>query len=325
MNNLATDSKPAEEVCNHPIPLLKDRKTNILQVATRVVSFHPFHLLSQVGKAINTALPDLKVSTPYETTWQKCLETVSGSLTGLDRKISIDPPIPALRKRDLRNQALQQVQAQASFDTSTSLTKPIRLQYDSNQVPLPTLPSPQMKQRAKENAQPFPPYKEPYPVVIPAALESQNLATITAKVILEGVDDSSKVETFEKAVMLFDTGAQQTIISADVLSAGFRDYLENDPIHNPYRLEGGLGCRVQCTAHIEFTNTYIRLCTVALVVDRSAIPNPRPGIIFGQKGCLDSVCYKSVPAKFLQGQGDDVWGDIIVDRYIDLDGEIVMC
>ncbi|OJD10306.1 hypothetical protein ACJ73_09843 [Blastomyces percursus] len=289
----------------------------------RVVAFHPFHILSHVGKAINTALPDLEVSTPYETTWQECLETVSKSLAGLDRKISIDPPIPTLRKRALRNQALQQAQAQASFDTSTSLTKPIRLQYDTNQVPLPTPPSPQTKQRAKENAQPFPPYEEPYPVVIPAALESQTLPTITAKVTLEGVDDGSKIDTLENAVMLFDTGAQQTIISSDVLSPGFRDYLENDPVHDPYRLEGG--CRVQFTANIEFTNTYIRLCTVALVVNRSVIPNSRSGIIFGQKGCLDSICFRSVPAKFLQAQDDDVWGDITVDRYINPDGEIAMC
>ncbi|PGH07446.1 hypothetical protein GX51_01747 [Blastomyces parvus] len=139
----------------------------------RVVAFHPFHLLSHVGKAINTALPDLEASTPYETTWQQCLETVFKSLAGLDRKISIDPPIPTLQKRALRNEALQQAQAQATlFDTDTSLTKPIRLRYDRNQVPLPTRPSsPQTKQRAKEHAQPSPPYEEPYPVVITAALE----------------------------------------------------------------------------------------------------------------------------------------------------------
>ncbi|KLJ06533.1 hypothetical protein EMPG_10076 [Blastomyces silverae] len=180
-----------------------------------------------------------------------------------------------------------------------------------------------MKQRVKENAQPFPPYEEPYPVVIPAALQSlQTLPTITAKVILEGVDDGSKIDTLENAV-LFDTSAPQTIISSDVLSPGFRDYLANDPVHDPYRLDGG--CRVQLIANVEFTNTYIRICTVALVVNRSAIPNSRPGIIFGQKGCLDSISFKCVPAKFLQAQHDDAWGDIIVDRYIDPDGEIAMC
>ncbi|OAX78867.1 hypothetical protein ACJ72_06819 [Emergomyces africanus] len=297
-----SNPKSAEEVqCNHPIlQLLKDRKTNIQQPARRVVAFHPYHLLSHVAKAINTALPDLEVSTPHETTWQKCLDTVSKSLSGLDRKISIDPPIPTLRKRALRNQALQQAQAQAqaSFDTNMSLTKPIRNQYDTNQ-------------------------EEPYPVVIPAALESQTLPTITAKVILEGIDDGSKIDTLENAVMLFDTGAHHTIISSDVLSPGFRDYLENDPVHDPYRLEGG--CRVQLIANVEFTNTYIRLCTIALVVNRSAIPNSPSGIIFGQKGCLDSICFRSVPAKFLQPQDDDAWGGITVDRYIDPDGEIAMC
>ncbi|OJD27113.1 hypothetical protein ACJ73_01497 [Blastomyces percursus] len=122
--------------------------------------------------------------------------------------------------------------------------------------------------------------------------------------------------------MLFDTSAQQTIISSDILAPGFRGYLENDPVHDPYQPEGG--CRVQLIANVEFTNTYIRLCTVALVVNRSAIPNFRPGVIFGQKGCLDSICFRSVPAKFLQAQ-DDAWVDIIVARYIDPDGGIAMC
>ncbi|KAK2808752.1 hypothetical protein FQN50_004424 [Emmonsiellopsis sp. PD_5] len=285
----------------------------------KVVTYHPYHLLAAVGKSINTVLPDLKVSTPYRTTWQTCLRTVSEGLSGVeDRHITIDPPIPTLRKRALRDELLR---TQAS--QSSSLAKPIRLEYDASQVPLPAPLSRQAKERVKENSRPFPPWEEPYPVTIQAAVESGTLPTITAKLILEGVDDDSKQEKMENAVMLFDTGAQQTIITEDLLSSEFRDYLQNDPVHDPYRLEGG--CRVQICANIEFTNTVVQLATIALVINKSAVPNSRSGIIFGQRGGLDSICYRSVPAKFLRLQDDDVWGDITIDRYIDPDGEVATC
>ncbi|PGH32139.1 hypothetical protein GX50_05100 [[Emmonsia] crescens] len=293
------------------------------------VTYHPSHLLAEVGKSINTALPDLKVSTPYKTTWGECLKTVSDSLSSSgieDREITIDPPIPTLRKRALRDQALLHTQASGK---SSSLTKPIRLQYDTSKVPLPTPLSRQLKQRVKENAQTFPPFEQPYPVTIRAALESGTLPvpTVTAKLVLEGVDDNSKVEKIGNAVMLFDTSAQQTILTDDMLSSEFRHYLQNDPVHDPYRLKegGGPGCWVLLCANIEFTNTFIRLCTIALVVQKSAMPNSRSGIIFGQKGCLDSICYRSIPARLLQTRDDHVWGDIIVDQYIDPEGKAATC
>ncbi|KAK2802551.1 uracil DNA glycosylase [Onygenales sp. PD_10] len=202
----------------------------------RRVTYHPSHLLAEVGKSINTILPDLKVSTPYSTTWQGCLKTVSDSLSGVeDRHITIDSPIPTLRKRALRDELLRTIQA--SQQDSLLTTKPIRLQYDASQVPLPTPLSRQAKERVKELAGPLLPCEEPYPVTtIQAAVGLGALPTIPAKLILEGVDDDSKQEKMENAVMLFDTGARQTILTDDMLSPEFRDYLHNDPVHDPYRI-----------------------------------------------------------------------------------------
>ncbi|KAK2741847.1 uracil DNA glycosylase [Onygenales sp. PD_40] len=291
----------------------------------RRVTYHPSHLLAEVGKSINTILPDLKVSTPYSTTWQGCLKTVSDSLSGVeDRHITIDSPIPTLRKRALRDELLRTIQA--SQQDSLLTTKPIRLQYDASQVPLPTPLSRQAKERVKELAGPLLPCEEPYPVTtIQAAVGLGALPTIPAKLILEGVDDDSKQEKMENAVMLFDTGARQTILTDDMLSPEFRDYLHNDPVHDPYRVGADGGCWVQLCANIGFTNKFICLCTIALVIRKSTVPDSRSGIIFGQKGCLDSICYRSVPAKFLKAQDDHVWGDITIDQYIGPDGKTAAC
>ncbi|OAX78084.1 hypothetical protein ACJ72_07610 [Emergomyces africanus] len=146
----------AETVCikDNTILLLPNRDGNThIQQGERKVTYHPSHLLSEVGKSINTILPDLKVSTPYETTWIECLKTVSDCLSdAADQGITIDPPIPTQRKRALRDEAL--CQAQSSSQNSV-LTKPIRLQYDTSQVPLPTRPTQQQKEHAKDKAIPF--------------------------------------------------------------------------------------------------------------------------------------------------------------------------
>jgi hypothetical protein len=65
--------------------------------------------------------------------------------------------------------------------------------------------------------------------------------------------------------MIWDTGAHHTLISEDILSAEFREYLK-DKIHDPYRSEDGT--RLQIEANVVFTNSLILIIAVAVVVPK---------------------------------------------------------
>lgn len=113
------------------------------------------------------------------------------------------------------------------------------------------------------------------------------------------------------------------MIAEDLLSPEFRNYLTH-PIHNPYRND--MGVKVQVDGEICFSNTVLRINCVCLVVPSSVMPNGRMRILLGQKGAIDRIIYKSVPRANLNGRGESlpptIWGDIIVEEYIDLYDEI---
>lgn len=56
------------------------------------------------------------------------------------------------------------------------------------------------------------------------------------------------------------------------------------------------------------------------------MPNGRIGILLGHNGAIDHIVYKSVPRANLNARGEvlpsTVWGDIVLDEYIDLFDEI---
>lgn len=289
-----------------------------------MVTYNCGHVLSEVGKSMKSEKPSTNVTVPFQTTWKACLQAVSSELGADDGSVSIFPPVSAKRRQDLREEALRNVKNNAMTSTPQSLTKPIRLHYVRGRVAPPGPLSKEARERVKENAQPFLPFQDPYPVAIRAAIEADTLPIITARLRLESIDDEAKCEIISDAKLLFDTGAQQTIITDDILSHTFHRYLD-EPINDPYRFDEG--CRVQISANISFSNALVTLSTIALVVRRNVVPNMRSGVIFGQKGGIDSICYRSVPYKVLQAMGEDVdentWGDLIVDQYVDQDGFIV--
>lgn len=49
-------------------------------------------------------------------------------------------------------------------------------------------------------------------------------------------------------------------------------------------------------------------------------------MILGQSGAIDRIIYKSVPKANLVARGEQVpetvWGDLCLEEYVDLDGEI---
>ena len=136
--------------------------------------------------------------------------------------------------------------------------------------------------------------------------------------------DKDEAEELSSVDMLWDTGAHQTIITEDLLSKSFRQYLQ-DPSHDPYR--SGDKTRVQLDVIIAFSNTPIKITTIALVVPKSIVPNQRVGVLFGQKHCMDCMSYRSIPRRILIAKGqdvdDEIWGDLVIDEFINEDDEIV--
>lgn len=122
--------------------------------------------------------------------------------------------------------------------------------------------------------------------------------------------------------MIWDTGAQMTFITEELLSDWFRQHLQS-PEHNPYR--GDNHTYVKIDALVGFSNSPIEISAIACVKPRHLMPNNLLGVIFGQQRCIDSLCYMNVPRNILVSRGeeveDGVWGDIILYGHADILGE----
>ncbi|OBT94085.1 uracil DNA glycosylase [Pseudogymnoascus verrucosus] len=120
------------------------------------------------------------------------------------------------------------------------------------------------------------------------------------------------------------TSAQSTIISEDLLSDDFRKYLAQ-PAHDPYRNTDAT--RVQIDIRIALSNTEIEIDAIGYVVPKDQIPNQTSFVLFGQRQCINSIRYMSVPRAILVAKGRDmseeVWGEIVVYEYVNDLGDLI--
>ncbi|KAI9786200.1 MAG: uracil DNA glycosylase [Geoglossum umbratile] len=159
-----------------------------------------------------------------------------------------------------------------------------------------------------------------------AGLSERTLDTVSGRMAFPGIDAGPRDPEFvlESNDLLWDTAAHASIIVGDLLPAEFRSYL-GSPANDPYRSESSI--RVQVSAYISFSNCPLEIDTIFVVVPRSVVPNNHVGIILGQKLLLDRLSYRSIPRCLLvaRGRGDvpeGIWGDIILEEYLDTDGVI---
>jgi hypothetical protein len=79
---------------------------------------------------------------------------------------------------------------------------------------------------------------------------------------------------------------------------------------------------------VALSNCTVLMRAIAWVVPKSKIPNERVGVLFGQLECINRLQYESIPASILSSDGEDlednVWGDLILKRYLNEDDEIVI-
>ncbi|ELR08557.1 uracil DNA glycosylase [Pseudogymnoascus destructans] len=149
---------------------------------------------------------------------------------------------------------------------------------------------------------------------------------VKASLVLRGVDhdDSIMAQEMPNIGMLWDTGAQSTIISEDLVSDDFKKYLAQ-PAHDPYRNKDAT--RVQIDVRIALSNTEIEIDAIGSVVPKEQIPNQTSFVIFGQRQCINSIHYSSVPRAILMAKGRDiseeVWGEIVVYEYVNDLGDLI--
>lgn len=298
--------------------------------STTSISQSPSEMLRQVARSMYGREVDttIAVTVPASTTWQSVLHATQEALGEVDGPMTVMAPRTEAQRRRLRQIALDNV---AEWNSSASAAMipiglPIHTRYDVSTLPMPKPSSDATRRRLKERMLPLTEFREPYLIRPVTSITEKTLPIVTVNIVLNGIDGAYKsgIEELREMEVLWDTGAQQTIITEDVLSAPFREFLQ-EPIHDPYRSKDAL-C-VQIDAVIGFSNAPIKISAVALVVPKSVVPNGRVGVIFGQQQCIDCISYSSVPRRILKARGDDisdeVWGELIVDGFINEDEELV--
>jgi len=170
-----------------------------------------------------------------------------------------------------------------------------------------------------------PHFYHPYAFTLHASITEKTLPVVKGRVELKWIDHmkGDPTQVLEQVDMIWDTGARQTIITEELLSESFRQFLK-DSRHDTYRLDNGL--HLQMDLVIGLSNVPIDINAIVMVVPKSVMPNEHIGILFGQLQCINSISYRSSPRRILQAKGEDIkeemWGDIVIDGFVDLDDKL---
>ena len=121
--------------------------------------------------------------------------------------------------------------------------------------------------------------------------------------------------------VVWDTGCHITTISFDVVSPEFQKYL----LSSGYESKTEDAKTISVDAALRFTNADVVMSFPARVV--SHLPNNFSGILLGQVGLIDSLGVKQIPRAILQAEGEvvgeDIWGDLVVEKYVTPDGDVL--
>ena len=285
-------------------------------------SHQPSEVLHKLSRSMVGLSPELSVQLPVTTTWKTALKATEEALGNIDQPVMMLPKHLQKPSQRLREMAARDAAAASSSDSMLR----IRTNVDVAKLPMPPRPWKPLPEKWKEYARQSCEFRQPYPVTIRADITESTLPVITGSISLNGINEESENEAVELAQvkMLWDTGAHRTIVAQDLLPESFQEYLKK-PTHDPYRVADAN--QVQVDMVVALSNHAVVMRAIAWVVPKSKIPNERVGILFGQLGCIDRLQYESIPASILSADGEDlednVWGDLILKRYLNDDEEIV--
>lgn len=293
---------------------------------TYPLSYPPSHVLRQVASSMNWHDRDIIVKVERDTTWQLATTTVLNALGDRDGPVFITPPRSRRAREYIKRLALEEA---TSSGSRTIHGLPLRNAPDLAALPQPKPTSMSARTKLKENLQREPiPDREPYLLCITAMAEDRWLPSIPGNVKITGIEpisDDDPTLVISRSDILFDTGAHVSTITDDLLSDEFREYLSHS-IHDPYRSSTGVTVQVTCVIAFGVQPALEMECAFR-VVPVDSVPNQRSGIILGQNTVIDSIEYSSRPRKTLIARGeevaDSVWGDIVIDGYVNVDDDFV--
>lgn len=120
--------------------------------------------------------------------------------------------------------------------------------------------------------------------------------------------------------VVWDTGNHITTISFDVVSPDFQKYL----LSSDYESKADAKT-ISVEAVLRFTNADVVMSFSARVV--SYFPNNFSGILLGQVAIIDSLAVKQIPRAVLQAEGavvgKDIWGGLVIEKYVTPDGDVL--
>ena len=303
--------------------------------STHTSSFPPSIVLHAVASYMSLRDRDIVVNVKQDTTWRSATTAVLNALGDRDGPVYISPPRSRKAREYTKRLALELVASSGNGNESVTPSAsanvcglPLRNAPDVASLPDPKPTSTSARARLKESLRLEPiPDREPYILHSNATVEDRVLACIPGKVEITGIDSggSDPKTGLACANMLFDTGAHVSIITDDLLDGPFREFLSTSS-HDPYRSRSGVV--VQVAAIFAFGDQPpLAMDCIFQVVPRNSVSTQRSGIILGQKSVIDSIQYSSRPRKTLIARGekvvDTVWGDILVDGYVNVDGDYI--
>ena len=220
--------------------------------------------LSIVNRIVRQRHPGLPVPLPLKLSLTTLLQQLSTALEFDTTPVTIPAALTTSqpRREALRSLAVgtrEDREAHTSSDASSSPGRTILvhgLLWSANAPKPLTLDE---RSRLRENFAdvlnaPQPPDRPHYTVDAP--LEA-NLPAVECKLMLAAIDHEDPLpnESLLNIKALWDTGAQMTFITDDILSHQFRDYVNNHEVHEAYRSSGGT--RVQISCVVEFSNNIL--------------------------------------------------------------------
>ena len=294
-----------------------------------VVQHRPSEVLTQVASSMRWHDKSTTVELPIVTTYHTAIRAVESAMTDISFRLS---KLPRHKQKELLRQKARQ-DALLSFplrerplQEHSLQALPIRSNVKPRPITSADRASGARKERLIENAAMMKDTFDSALLTFPVSLVDRTLATIEGNVTVDGLDvpfEGGGV-TIENTKMLWDTGTQATIISEEILPRSFREFLKH-PDQDVYRSPDGF--RVQVDISVAFTNASPILSSIALVVPKDKLPNKFEGVIFGQSGCIDRLAYRSIPREILRARGSDIedgmWGEIILEEYLNMEGELV--
>lgn len=260
---------------------------------------------------------------PHAAKWGSVISAVQASIRGKENELLLlHTPVPKSAKDRLRHIALQF----PGGPFAQNLPSPIRTKIDLSNFPEPRKPSAALLAILKKNAKTVS-VADPYVTNnVRAVLEDGHLPSIAGRLqlsALDGLEDHPQ-EMIESSMCLWDSASYCSLISEDLLSSTFREFL-NHPVHDPYRRSGSRNI-LQVNAWFRFSNHAAEISTIFTVLPISHIPNRRSGIILGQQAFMAMMVVRCIPRYILIAKGEQVadneWGDIEVEEYIDSLGKL---